>query len=166
MNYRTRHQLMTLARKHTPATAHAIKENAKMTAARKIDALNTARTIAKELGQNPDSKGTARLAEDLSNQETGYTVHQHEGTDLSPFPVSVYSPEGEIAAIRNHGKDTARIAYMFAASPELLQACGEMVVRWENISDESVNLMADCDQYELARGILKLRAAIAKATKG
>jgi len=67
MNYRTRHRLMTLARRHTPATAHAIKENAKMTAARKIDALNTARTIAQELGQNPDAKGTARLAQSLSD---------------------------------------------------------------------------------------------------
>jgi len=175
MNYRNRHRLMTLTRKYAPATAAAIMENAKMTASRKIDALNASRTIARELGQNPDAKGTARLAEDLGNAETCYTVVQHEGTDLSPFPASIYGPEGEIAAVRNQGSDTARIAYMLAAAPDLLEALRDIESQAElleaglsaKVPPSHIAYTSKQGGANVAAEIMKrARAAIAKATKG
>jgi len=70
MKYRFRHRYLATRRRLFPESSAAIRKDFQMTAARKIDALNAARTIAKELGQNPDAKGTARLAEDLMVERT------------------------------------------------------------------------------------------------
>lgn len=53
---------------------------------------------------------------------TAYTVRQTESHPDSPYPCSIYGPEGEVAAIRNQGKDTARIAQTLSAAPCLLAA--------------------------------------------
>jgi len=45
----------------------------------------------------------------------------------------------------------------------LRDACSAMVKKWEGVSDETINLMAESDRNELARGILGLRSALAKA---
>lgn len=57
------------------------------------------------------------------NQTQPYTVYQKEDHPLSPYPVSIYGDDGvEIAAVKNHGTDTAQIARTLAASPALLDA--------------------------------------------
>ena len=94
--------------------------------------------------------------------ETWRAVH-HDSTYLAPYPASVYGEGSEIAAVRNHGKDTARLAGLLAAAPTLLSACEGFIKRWEALSNESANLMMRRDLDNLARAAVEIRAAIAKA---
>ena len=82
---------------------------------------------------------------------TTYTVHQNDITDLSPYPASVYGLEGEIAAVRNQGGDTARIARELAAAPDMLAT---LQIIYANAAESPEWIRA------------RIAPVIAKATKG
>lgn len=82
---------------------------------------------------------------------TTYAVHQNDVTDLSPYPASVYGPDGEVAAVRNQGSDTARIARELAAAPDMLAT---LQIIYANAAESPEWIRA------------RIAPVIAKATKG